>query len=256
MKKIDMINWKMSEHGVPDSKLTVIQEAKSKEGRAYWLCKCDCGNTTIVSGKNLRNGNTKSCGCLQKDVARKNMMTTRTKTDYTQIGLERRTINKYDLSGEYGIGYTSNCNEEGINYFYFDLEDYDKIKDYCWSFANNYVVANSLNKKCNIRMHRLIMGVSDDKVVDHKKHNPYDNRKKNLQVVTQAQNVRNIKKNRDIESKKYVGVQQRGKKYRAQINFDNNRYYLGTFDTFEEVVQARLQAEEKYFGEYRYQETE
>lgn len=71
MKKIDMINWKMSEHGVPDSKLTVIQEAKSKEGRAYWLCKCDCGNTTIVSGKNLRNGNTKSCGCLQKEVLKK-----------------------------------------------------------------------------------------------------------------------------------------------------------------------------------------
>ena len=41
-----------------------------------------------------------------------------------------KKYNKYDLSGEYGIGWTSNTNQE----FYFDLEDYDKIKDYCWIY--------------------------------------------------------------------------------------------------------------------------
>lgn len=242
-------------------RLTVLQRVDNyidKKGgqRSAWECECECGNHVIITGDKLKNGNTKSCGCLQKEKAAKTLKETHKKIDYCIVNASKRKQNKYDLSGDFGVGYTSNTNDDGINYFYFDLEDYDKIKDYCWSFANNYVVANSLNKKCNIRMHRLIMGVSDDKVVDHKKHNPYDNRKKNLRVVTQAQNVRNIKKNRDIENKKYVGVQQREKKYRAQINFNNNRYYLGTFDTFEEAVQARLQAEEKYFGEYRYQETE
>ena len=29
-----------------------------------WLCECDCGNITIVSGNSLRTGNTQSCGCL------------------------------------------------------------------------------------------------------------------------------------------------------------------------------------------------
>lgn len=242
-------------------RLTVLQRVDNyidRKGRqrSAWECRCECGNHIVTTGDKLKNGNTKSCGCLQKEKAANSLRETHKKIDYYVVNASKRRQNEYDLSGDYGIGYTSNTNDDGINYFYFDLEDYDKIKDYCWSFANNYVVANSLNKKCNIRMHRLIMGVSDDKLVDHKKHNPYDNRKKNLRVVTQAQNTRNIKRNRDMTNKRYVGVQQRGKKYRAQINFDNNRYYLGTFDTFEEAVKARQQAEEKLFGEYRYQETE
>lgn len=37
-----------------------------KPGR--WLCKCDCGNTKEVEGRNLRAGKTQSCGCLQKEI--------------------------------------------------------------------------------------------------------------------------------------------------------------------------------------------
>lgn len=44
-------------------KLTVISLVK-KSPKAVWLCKCDCGNTIKVLGISLRNGNTKSCGCL------------------------------------------------------------------------------------------------------------------------------------------------------------------------------------------------
>ena len=45
--------------------LTVIERAKSKDGRAMWKCKCKCGNECVVSGKFLRNGHTQSCGCLK-----------------------------------------------------------------------------------------------------------------------------------------------------------------------------------------------
>jgi hypothetical protein len=34
--------------------------------KAFWSCKCDCGNTTIVPVNALRSGNTKSCGCYHK----------------------------------------------------------------------------------------------------------------------------------------------------------------------------------------------
>ena len=34
-------------------------------GRATWLCKCDCGNTTVCNAQNLKTGTTKSCGCLK-----------------------------------------------------------------------------------------------------------------------------------------------------------------------------------------------
>jgi hypothetical protein len=32
-----------------------------------WLCKCDCGNEKIISGKWLKRGTTKSCGCLWRE---------------------------------------------------------------------------------------------------------------------------------------------------------------------------------------------
>ena len=49
--------------------LVVSEEGKNKHGRTLWGCKCDCGNKKliIVSGNDLRSGNSKSCGCLQKE---------------------------------------------------------------------------------------------------------------------------------------------------------------------------------------------
>lgn len=53
-------------------KLQVIKRVENKKSRmAYWLCKCDCGNTKIVRGGHLTTGKIKSCGCLQKQVAGK-----------------------------------------------------------------------------------------------------------------------------------------------------------------------------------------
>jgi len=49
--------------------LTVIRKVNSREsgnGSIMWKCKCQCGNTTLVSSNSLRTGNTKSCGCLHK----------------------------------------------------------------------------------------------------------------------------------------------------------------------------------------------
>ena len=47
-------------------KLTVISRAENaKDGRAQWLCKCECGKTKVINGKYLLNGETKSCGCLK-----------------------------------------------------------------------------------------------------------------------------------------------------------------------------------------------
>lgn len=46
------------------NKLTVIKRDGSKNGRAYWLCKCDCGNETRVISHSLTSGKTQSCGCI------------------------------------------------------------------------------------------------------------------------------------------------------------------------------------------------
>lgn len=40
------------------------------QGRSYWKCDCTCGSRVLVRSDNLTSGNTKSCGCLQREVAR------------------------------------------------------------------------------------------------------------------------------------------------------------------------------------------
>lgn len=47
--------------------LTVVEEAASKTHGAHWLCKCECGNTTIAAGSHLRQGRVASCGCRRRE---------------------------------------------------------------------------------------------------------------------------------------------------------------------------------------------
>ena len=47
------------------NKLEVVKFSHTKKGRGYWVCKCECGNNTTVVHSYLKNGHTKSCGCLK-----------------------------------------------------------------------------------------------------------------------------------------------------------------------------------------------
>lgn len=47
--------------------LVALFPVRSK-GKVKWLCQCACGNFIVVIASALKNGNTKSCGCLQKEV--------------------------------------------------------------------------------------------------------------------------------------------------------------------------------------------
>lgn len=54
--------------GMKFGRLTVLRLShKDNRHECHWLCKCDCGNEKTVSGNKLRSGNTKSCGCMQKE---------------------------------------------------------------------------------------------------------------------------------------------------------------------------------------------
>jgi hypothetical protein len=63
MKKLNLVGQKFG-------RLEVKEFAGiSKNGNSIWDCLCDCGNITRVLGNNLKTGNTKSCGCLNKERA-------------------------------------------------------------------------------------------------------------------------------------------------------------------------------------------
>jgi len=49
--------------------IAIKPNGKTKGGNYLWECICDCGKETIVAGKSLKDSSTKSCGCLQKEMA-------------------------------------------------------------------------------------------------------------------------------------------------------------------------------------------
>lgn len=137
---------------------------------------------------------------------------------------------------------------------FFDLEDYDKIKEYTWcrrheGYAGCTRKENGKSKMYNA--YRIIMGVEDSKLeVDHINGDKWDNRKCNLRIVTHADNT----KNRKLSSRNksgYTGVRQvKNGNWTASIRCNGNDIWLGSYKTKEEAIGARKAGEEKYFGEF------
>lgn len=244
-KFIDMTGWVMAEHGVPDSRLTVIERCDdyiSPGGKHYiqWLCECSCPehNQVIVQSKHLRCGHTKSCGCMSKEHMQK-------------LGYNSKIYNKYDLSGSYGIGYTSKGEE-----FYFDKEDISIINNYTWCIDSSDRVCSSDNGK-TIYLSRLVMNAPDNMDVDHIFHNRRDNRKSKLRICLHIDNCKNnlVRIN---NTSGYTGVwyNKNRNKWVAEIKSDKKKRHLGYFDNKEDAHNAYEIAKDKYFGEFGYKPDE
>lgn len=238
----DMSGWIMAEHGVPKSRLTVIKQTDdyikpSGKREARWLCQCSCGSKPIkVMQMQLKSGHTLSCGCLQHEMSVQNGLAT------TNLIPNQKRFNEYDLSGEYGIGYTSKGEE-----FYFDLVDYDKIKNYCWYInKDGYVESNG------VYLHVLIMNPSTGEYVDHIKHKKYDNRKSEMRIVTPTQNSinrgRQSNNTSGITGVSFHKASQRWFGY-IKLNGHQIRKYA---NSKEDAIKIRYELEEQYFGEFSY----
>jgi len=84
--------------------LVVVKRLENaKGGVTVWECICDCGNTTKVRGKNLKNGSVKSCGCKNKEPKHliHNMSNTRLYREWYSIK-SRCYNNKEDSYKNYG----------------------------------------------------------------------------------------------------------------------------------------------------------
>jgi hypothetical protein len=216
--------------------LTVIDRGPNGPRKeTQWICKCVCGNTTVVRSRELRLGRTRSCGCKKTELFRES----------------RKQRNRYDFYDDYVVGYTSSGTP-----FFIDPDDFEKVKDHCWvQFGEGdrcYITARMENGR-NLFLHRLITGAKDDEVVDHLNHDGCDNRQCNLRTVLHKKNMLNLQIR--IDNKSGVpGVwwDQERQKWQAYITCDKIHHPLGRFDTFEEAVAARKAAEERYFGEFSY----
>lgn len=216
-------------------------------GRTVYLCKCDCGREVEIVANDLITGNVISCGCQLHEAQISN-------------GRKRHKTNIYDLSGEYGVGYTLNT---GVP-FYFDLEDYDKIKDYCWTELirrpkkegnKSYHALGTTIYTPNSKKTLLMTSLLGCFRYDHINRNALDNRKSNLRPCESRQNVMNVglKKN---NSSGIIGVymSKKDKKWHAtaKIKEENGKIKAITrqFKTKEEAIRCRLQMEHDYYGEF------
>ena len=113
-------------------RLTALYKLHNAKGRTKWLCVCECGNLTYVDVYSLQSGNTKSCGCLHKELASK-QLTTHGKSHsrlYTIYNLmKRRCYNVKDKRyKDYGARGIAVCDEWKDNFQAF----------YDWSMENGY----------------------------------------------------------------------------------------------------------------------
>lgn len=219
-------------------RLTVIRQAEDyvdPKGRhcAKWICRCECENIVSVTSVGLTSGNTQSCGCIRRE----------------QITTRNKRVNSYEICDNYVVLYTTKGEP-----FYVDLEDFEKIKDICWYISDEGYITGSIKGK-KVRLHRYIMNCPDNMDVDHIHGclTRNDNRKENLRIVTRSQNLMNTRlKKTNTSGVTGVNWHKASQKWRARITVGEKEIYLGIFDNFEDAVKVRKEAEEKYFGEYSY----
>lgn len=217
-------------------RLTGVEYLGVENGDSMMRWRCECGNIIDLPITRVKNRYVRSCGCLAKEIAAKRL----------------KKINEYDLSGNYGIGYTSTGYK-----FYFDLEDYEKIRNFCWhrhrdGYLRTRVDVYPNGKNHYELMHRWILEIKDTDVeIDHINGNVYDNRKLNLRIVEGSKNAKNLKLYANNKSgHKGVSFSKRENRWKAYIQNDNQKIHLGTFLVYEDAVKARERAEIKYFGDY------
>lgn len=115
--------------------VVIYRAGSNRDGKATWKCRCVCGNVFIATGKDIRNGSTKSCGCLKTKViveaGLRNVTHGETKTRLYGIwrGMKKRCYIPSDISYKnYGAKGITVCNEW--------MGSYEVFRD--WAMANGY----------------------------------------------------------------------------------------------------------------------
>jgi len=136
-----------------------------------------------------------------------------------------------------------------------DDDDYDWLSKYKWyadcSHRTIYAVKNTKINGIWVkeRMHRMIMKITDNSLIDHIDGNGLNNQKSNLRICADIENRAHRRPN---NGHKYIGVGTYKSIYRSRIRINNIVYYLGYYKTAEEAALAYNEAAIKFKGEFAY----
>lgn len=139
-----------------------------------------------------------------------------------------------------------------------DDNDFDYLNQWKWfadKYKNGWYAGRqdySTGKKKYLKMHRVILGITDSKLLgEHADRNGLNNQRSNLRVATKSQNAINVS-SRYNSTSNYLGVcwHKREKKWRAQITKDYKKIQIGSFDNEHEAAIAYNQKAVQLFGEF------
>lgn len=204
-------------------RLTVKEKVgKAKNGCLIWLCTCECGGTIEVQASSLNSGLTRSCGCLYKE--------TRLTCKKTHGRSSTREYNSW-------TGMKQRCYYEGHDYF----------KDYggrgiavCDEWINSF-------EKFYEDMGECPRGMSIER------KDPNGNYCKENCIWDTASNQgfnKNLRPN-NTSGRTGVYFHKDSGKWAASITKDYISIHLGIFDTYEDAVHARVEAELKLYGKIK-----
>ncbi len=186
--------------------LTVLYRVENERGRTRWACRCDCGNIHIASARDLKGGKCKSCGCRMRFSGQGYI-------DITGQRFGRLTVlystDKRDKKGSVYWHCRCDCGNET-----------DVTTDR---------LLHGNRKSCGCRKDEVQSDI----------HN-----KLHLVDGTCLEWLAYRKKRNDNTSGFRGVVPLENGKYRVNIGFKRKRFYVGMYNTFDEAVRARLNAEQ------------
>lgn len=247
--------------GMKFGRLTVICRANDyhfpngRDVSAKWHCICDCEEHNLVDVKHshLKDGTSSSCGCYNKDCARKTVK-------FAQESCKRPlkdnpTLELNLIDDEHEPFGRFRCNNDDSAEVYFSMRDYDDIKDYSWSIRymnnNNYIRVTAAHSRK--AMHQ-ILGMKD---ADHINRNALDNRRENLDgKATRTDQVHNQKLRIDntsgVKGVRYVR-DNLSKPWIADLKHCGELVLREYYKTKDEAIVARLNAEIRYLDKRAWQ---
>lgn len=225
--------------GMVFGRLTVVERTDDYVGpcgahMVRWKCQCECGNECKVTTHDLTRKDkpyTQSCGCWARE----------------QTYIRQKKYNEYDLSREYGVGKSGNTDD----LFYFELSDFNKIKDIYWTVHNvngtNTISGHHPDSNKTVYMHVQI----GFKGYDHIDRNELNNLHNNLRPCTHQENCCNRERSKKISATGFTGVYLLPYgNYLVMLTQKYKTVFCKTYETFAEAKIARLKAEAKFFGEF------
>lgn len=259
-------------------RLTVVKlsDKRYQDGSKLWECKCDCGNTVYRIARTLKNGESKSCGCLKNELSSKANLHDLTGIRFGKLtvirrdldlikkngGKEPRWLCKCDCGNE-TVVLSSNLKSGSVKSCGCIRNQIDDLSGK--TFGHLKVICLSRNDgrrtfyECKCDCGKIII-VNRDSLTSGATiscgHIQKIRSKENTEIVKQyfvndtnvyAAKGKKILKN---NTSGITGVYKYKSRWRAEITFQKKRYFLGIYDKIEDATKARKIAENKLHGDF------